>query len=420
MVQTLGRESVTELRRMLRILRTDEAPPAPAARPAARARPRAWHSTRLDIALALACFALAEWVVMTQFIWDRSRLTAALLMAVATLPLAVRRRFPVAVLLIAGGAVALHQHLLDPVAMPESAAIPVLIGLYTVGAHAAPARAVAAAAVSVLVATVVNAAYWDEGFGWFLFAYTLVGGSFVLSGFAVRRHRRNAEQLYTLTERLRREGDAVARLAVVDERTRMARELHDAIAHGVSVMVLQAGAAEQVMASSPDQAREAAHAVQDVGRSVLEELGQLLGVLHTDEDDSPRAPQPSLSQLDELVDGVRRAGLPVELRVDGEPAGLAPGIDASAYRVIQEALTNVLKHAGHVPTAVTVSWAPASLALEVLSEGDGAATRTNGEGHGLVGMRERVELYGGRLQAGPRAGGGFAVRAELPLEGGAA
>ena len=124
-----------------------------------------------------------------------------------------------------------------------------------------------------MLAAVVNAAYWDEGLAWFLFAYTLVAGSLVLSGFAVRRHRRNAEQLYTLTERLRREGDALARLAVVDERTRMARELHDTIAHGVSVMVLQAGAAEQVLTSSPDQARQAAHAVQDVGRSVLEELG---------------------------------------------------------------------------------------------------------------------------------------------------
>ena len=411
MVQALGRESVTELRRMLRILRTagDEARPAPSPRPVARPRRL---SPRLDVALALACFTLAEWVVLTQFIWDRSRLTAAALMALATLPLAVRRRFPVAVLLTSAGAVALHQSLLDPVAMPASATIPVLIGLYTVGVHAAPARAVAAAVVTVVLAAVVNAAYWDEGLGWFLFAYTLIGSSFVLSGYSVRRHRRNAEQLYTLTERLRREGDALARLAVVDERTSMARELHDTIAHGVSVMVLQAGAAEQVMTSSPDQAREAAHAVQDVGRSVLEELGRLLGVLHTDEDDSPRAPQPSLSELDALVERVRRAGLPVVLQVDGEPAGLSPGVDASAYRVIQEALTNVLKHAGHVPTAVTVSWAPSSLALEVLSEG--SAGRPDVDGHGLVGMRERVELYGGRLDAGPEAGG-FAVRALIPL-----
>jgi signal transduction histidine kinase len=411
MVQTLGRESVTELRRMLRILRTDD--PAPEPRTVPAVRPRRELSPRFDAALALACFALSEYVVMTQFIWDRSRVVAAGLMALATLPLAVRRRFPVAVLLTSAGAVGLHQHLLDPVAMPASAAIPVLIGLYTVGVHAAPVRAVAAAAVTIVLAAVVNAAYWDEGLAWFLFTFTLAGGSFVLSGYAVRLHRRNADELYRLTERLRREGDALARLAIVDERTRMARELHDSVAHGVSVMVLQAGAAEQVLTSSPEQAREAAHAVQDVGRSVLEELGRLLGVLHTDEDDSPRAPQPSLSELDDLVERVRRAGLPVELRVDGEPAGLSPGVDASAYRVIQEALTNVLKHAGHVPTAVTVSYAPTSLALEVLS--DGSAGTPGEDGHGLVGMRERVELYGGSLDAGPESGG-FAVRARLPLE----
>ena len=413
MVQTLGRESVAELRRMLRILRTgDDARPAPGSPPIPRARPRAPLPPRFDALLALACFALAEWVVATQFIWDRSRLTAAALMALATLPLAVRRRFPVAVLLTSAGAVGVHQHLLDPVAMPASAAIPILIGLYTVGVHAPPVLAAASAAVTVVLAAVVNAAYWGEGIGWFLFLFTLTGGSFVLSGYAVRLHRRNAEQLYTLTERLRREADALARLAVVDERTRMARDLHDTIAHGVSVMVLQAGAAEQVMTSAPEQARQAAHAVQDVGRSVLEELGQLLGVLHTDEDDSPRAPQPSLSELDALVERVRQAGLPVELRVDGEPGGLSPGVDASAYRVIQEALTNVLKHAGHVPTAVTVSWAPTSLALEILSEG--AVGSPGEDGHGLVGMRERVELYGGRLDVGPESGG-FAVRARIPL-----
>jgi signal transduction histidine kinase len=422
-VQTLGRASVTELRRMLQILRTAAEGGAPGAgwRPSPRMRRyrRLRWSQRLDALLAMACFVVAEWVALTQFVWDRSRLTAVALMAVATLPLAVRRRFPLAVMLTSTVAVALHQHLLDPVRMPASAAIPILIGLYTVGAHATPRRAVAGAAVAVLIAAVVDAALWDEGVGWFLFAYSLIGGSFVVSGYAVRLNRRNAEQMHTLAERLRREGDALARLAVVDERTRVARELHDTIAHGVSVMVLQAGAAEQVMTSAPEQARHAARAVQDSGRSVLEELGRLLGLLQTTEAGSPRAPRPSLEHLDALVNRVRQAGLPVTLRVDGEPTRLTSGVDASVYRVIQEALTNALKHAGQVPTAVTVCYEPTSIALEVLSEGDRSGGRPAREsGHGLVGMRERIEFYGGELHAGPEPSGGFAVRAHLPLEGG--
>jgi signal transduction histidine kinase len=160
--------------------------------------------------------------------------------------------------------------------------------------------------------------------------------------------------------------------------------------------------------------------VQEVGRSVLDELTRLLGILHTDEEDSPRAPQPGLAQLDALVRRVRKAGLPVSLRVDGQPVGLAPGLDASAYRVIQEALTNALKHAGRVPTEVTVSYEPSSLALEILSAGNGGGHAARRGGHGLVGMRERVELYGGELQTGPRPGGGYAVRAYLPIEGGGA
>ena len=183
-------------------------------------------------------------------------------------------------------------------------------------------------------------------------------------------------------------------------------------------MVLQAGAAEQVMTSRPDQARQAAHAVQDTGRTVLEELSQLLGLLHTDEEDSPRAPQPSLAQLDTLVSRVREAGLPVSVRVAGDPVDLSPGVDASAYRVIQEALTNALKHTGRAPTEVHVSYEPSALALEVLSDGGRPrARRARERGHGLVGMRERVELYGGKLHAGPEPSGGYAVRAHLPFEG---
>jgi signal transduction histidine kinase len=411
-VQELGRESIAELRRMLAILRTPGDAPAPEPVPERRRAPRR-RPARYDLVLALACFAVAEWVALTEFVWTDSRLPGVLLMAAATLPLAIRRRFPLAVLAVATAAVALHQHLLDPVLVSPVAAIPGLIALYTVGAHSTPLRAAAGTAGAAVTFAVVDAAVWDEGLAWFLLVYTLIGGSFALSGHAVARHRRNAEELYTLTERLRREGDALARLAVVDERTRVARELHDTIANGVSVMVLQAGAAEQVLPAMPEQAREAAHAIQETGRSVHEELAALLGLLRTDEEDSPRAPQPGLEHLDALIGRMRQAGLPVVLRVDGQPAGLAPGVDASAYRVIQEALTNALKHGGDA-TEVTVSYEPAAIGLEVRSDGD--PVDEGPPGHGLIGMRERVELYGGELRAGPEPGGGFAVRASLPLE----
>jgi signal transduction histidine kinase len=425
-VQTLGRDSVTELRRMLRILRAPgdaSARAEPDLRARTRTRPRRplrW-STSLDVALAVACFGVAEWAIATDEIYDHMVSPSVALVAAAALPLALRRRFPLAVLLVSSAAVALQQIHLGTTPMHATFSLPFLIALYTVGAHCPPWRAIAGTgAAAAMFAFAQTVAVWGEDQLGSTLYYAVLGGAFTLSGYAVRLHRRHAEELRTLTERLQREGDALARLAVVDERTRLARELHDTIAHGVSVMVLQAGAAEQVMSAAPGQARQAAHAVQEVGRSVLDELTRLLGILHTDEEDSPRAPQPGLAQLDALVRRVRKAGLPVSLRVDGQPVGLAPGLDASAYRVIQEALTNALKHAGRVPTEVTVSYEPSSLALEILSAGNGGGHAARRGGHGLVGMRERVELYGGELQTGPRPGGGYAVRAYLPIEGGGA
>jgi signal transduction histidine kinase len=200
-----------------------------------------------------------------------------------------------------------------------------------------------------------------------------------------------------------------ARQAVADERARIARELHDVVTHNVSVMVVQAAAGNDVFDERPDQARAALAAIEQTGRQALGELRRLLDVVS-----DGNAPQPGLAQLDELVDHVRRAGVGVELTVDGTPRELPPALDLSAYRIVQEALTNTLKHAHASRATVRVRYAPGEVDVEVADDGVGAAS--TGGGRGLVGMHERVKLFGGELRAGPRPGGGFEVRARMPVE----
>jgi len=211
-----------------------------------------------------------------------------------------------------------------------------------------------------------------------------------------------------------REREVAAREAVVEERARIARELHDAIAHNVSMMVVQAGAERRVLDESQGSTREVLGTVEEIGRNALTEMRRLVGMLRTD-DESPLAPQPGLDDLPTLVGQVREAGLPVELRVEGDPRTLPVGLELSAYRIVQEALTNALKHAGEARAAVHVRYGPDSLELEIADDGAGIAADVPGGGHGLVGIRERVSLYGGTFDASARNGGGFAVRVLLPL-----
>jgi signal transduction histidine kinase len=205
------------------------------------------------------------------------------------------------------------------------------------------------------------------------------------------------------------------REAIAEERSRIARELHDVIAHSVSVMTVQAGAAEAMLARDPVQALEPVRAVQETGRQALVEMKRLVGMLREHDDELGLAPQPGLRDVDRLAQQVRDAGLPVEVRIEGEPRPLPIGIDLSAYRVVQEGLTNALKHAGRASATVTLRYGERELGIEVADDGSGG--RPNGTGHGLIGMRERVGVFGGTFDAGPRAGGGFTVRALLPLEG---
>jgi signal transduction histidine kinase len=228
----------------------------------------------------------------------------------------------------------------------------------------------------------------------------------------VRRVLGDRERRAQMAER---ERDLVAREAVVEERARIARELHDVIAHNVSMMVVQAGAERRVVREESGT-RDVLETIEQIGRSALTEMRRLVGMLREDADD-PLAPQPGLDDLPTLVTQVREAGLPVELSVEGAPRELPVGIELSAYRIVQEALTNALKHAGDARAAVRVRYSADTLELEIVDDGPGAGAAENGSkgGHGLVGMRERVALYGGRLDAGRRPGGGFGVRVLLPI-----
>jgi signal transduction histidine kinase len=239
-----------------------------------------------------------------------------------------------------------------------------------------------------------------------------------LSGRAVRARALLTEELHEAAIRAEEAHDAEAQLAMAEERRRIAREMHDVVAHSVSVMVVQAGGARRIIDRDPDRAAHAAAQIEFAGRAALIEMRRLLGLLHAGEGEAGAlAPQPSLAELDTLVERSRAAGLPVEVRVLGERRPLPAGIDLAAYRIVQEALTNTLKHAGTTPTEVHLRWGEDELELEILDRG-GAGTARNGSGggHGLVGMAERVRLYGGELEAGPRPAGGFRVRARLPLE----
>ena len=212
-----------------------------------------------------------------------------------------------------------------------------------------------------------------------------------------------------------RERDVAAREAVVEERERIARELHDVIGHHVSTMVVQAGAERRMLPSGHDETREVLATIERVGRAALDEMRRMVALLRRDRDEE-LVPQPTLADLPDLVDRLRATGLPVELTVLGEARALPGAIELSAYRIVQEALTNALKHAGGAAATVQVSYRPEGLELEVADEGASRTPAAGADGHGLVGMRERVAMYGGTLEAGHRLEGGFRVRVLLPVK----
>jgi signal transduction histidine kinase len=248
----------------------------------------------------------------------------------------------------------------------------------------------------------------DVGFPWFLFTLFWGASVFVTSR---EGHAREAEER---AQRIANEQERASLQAVAEERQRIARELHDVIAHSVSVMTVQAGAVRRLLLPEQERERQALEIVESTGREALTEMRRLVGLLREHGTMPEFAPQPSLRTLDILIGTVREAGLEVELDVQGQERELPPGVDLSAYRLVQEALTNTLKYAGPAQAWVTLRWRDDELELEVANNGHSEAA-SNGTGHGLAGMRERVALCGGTLETGPRDGGGFVVRCHLPL-----
>jgi signal transduction histidine kinase len=238
-----------------------------------------------------------------------------------------------------------------------------------------------------------------------------------LVGFALRERTEQTEAAEERAARAEQEREAAARVAVAEERGRIARELHDVVAHAVSVMVLQVGAVRHRMPETATEDRETLENVEQAGRSALAEMRRLLNAMRVEGDELELLPHPGLDDLGALADDVRAAGLAVNLEVHGDPIRLPPALDLSAYRILQEGLTNALKHAHASKADVEVHYDPGALRLCIHDDGPGGPTGNGGLGHGLVGIRERVKIYGGDMTAGASPGGGFLLQARLPMEG---
>lgn len=372
--------------------------------------------------------------------------TIIVLSLLVTFPLAGRRRAPLTVAALTAAAFTVHRF----AEVPESAisSLALFLALVSAGAYGKPRRTrdlvralVFAAMLALLLVQMLSDAFSEARSLAWLQAFTLVFNlvffiaAWVL-GDLMRTRTERERLLAQRTGDLEREREENARRAVVEERLRIARELHDVVAHHVSVMGVQAGAARRVLRSRPDRAEEALAAVEDTSRSAVGELQRMVGLLRqADDDETPRQPQPGVRDLGRLAFQMREAGLPVELVVEGGERPLPTAVDLSAYRIVQEALTNTLRHAGRAHASVEVRYRGDRLEMEIRDDGRGApspalvgapgalpspADRGDGSqprlGHGIPGMRERVSLLGGDLDLGPNPGGGFRVRVTLPLD----
>jgi signal transduction histidine kinase len=323
-------------------------------------------------------------------------------------PLLVRRRYPVAVLAVVAAACAL-----DIAVYSNGVPVAAAIAAYTVAEQRSRTESLVVAAIAALgialTALVVDG--WSQALGDLVpFAAAWVFGD----NLGTRRAYTRA--LEERAERLEREQEREAARAVAEEQARIARELHDVIAHNLSVMVVQAAAANDVFDARPERAREALRTIEATGRTALAELRRLLGGVRGDGADF--TPQPDLGQLDVLIDQVRAAGLQVVFRIQGEPRPLPAALELSAYRVVQEALTNTLKHAHASRVDIALNYSDGALDIEVCDDGTGNGSEP-GAGHGLIGMRERVGVFGGSLDTGPAPGGGFKITARFPSVAGA-
>jgi signal transduction histidine kinase len=382
-----------------------------------------WNQDYVDVLMGLALMGLA----LSTAVRDHYRLDAisVSLLILQTLPIALRRRSPMRILILTGSAITLYSLLgyLGANGMGDSnGAYGVVVAFYTVAAHEPRRRATVAAAMTAACVLISFAAYaaFDSITGWTanLSVTYLSFGLAWLIGDNLRVRRAYTRQLEDRAAELEHEREEKAAQAVTEERARIARELHDVVAHYVSVMVVQAAAARRVADKDPDAARGALQAVEMAGRTALAEMRRMLEVLRAD--DPGVGPQPGLGELERLIGQVHDAGLPVEFSIEGGACCLPAGMDLAAYRIVQEALTNTVKHGGMATARVVVRFTDDTLEIEVMDNGRGAAalllSETDGGGHGLIGMKERVALFGGVLEAGPILTGGYRVFARMPIE----
>ncbi|MDX6476347.1 MAG: hypothetical protein QOH95_1858 [Gaiellaceae bacterium] len=375
-----------------------------------RIRARAFEALVLTFAVASVVEALAA-----QHVQNRG--LVVLLALGWTLPFALRARYPlwaplVACAFLAAFALTSPERSITSLTMPFVAALAAAVSLGLVGERR---RSIAGWAAVVATAAVVDSqsgsAYSD--FFWTALILTLAW----FFGSALGSRTEQARELSQRVETAERDRATAAERATAEERARIARELHDVVAHSVSVMVVQASGVRRLLKEEQHREREALMSVEQIGRQALTEMRRMLGVMRSGEEaPAALAPQPGLQHLERLIAQVEEAGLPVTLRVEGDRPELSPGVDLSAYRIVQEGLTNALKHAKGAHAEVVVRYIDTSVELEIADDGPGVPGG-DGMGHGLVGMRERVALYGGTIEAGPRDGGGFVLRAQLPVEG---
>jgi signal transduction histidine kinase len=334
------------------------------------------------------------------------------------LPLIWRRRWPRAAFAVIA-AVCVGQWIAGVLVQPGDLAV--LVALYTVAAWCG-FRWGLTAALMVEAGAIMELCQQTSD-GWrdpdlvspLAFATVVIGGVWVF-GIYMNTRRAYLRSLVERAARLERERDTEVQIAMAGERARIARELHDVVAHNVSVIVVQADGAAYAIETDRERAKEAIEAISATGRTALAEMRRLLGVLRESDDTGSYAPQPGVDQLTELAEQVRASGLPLRFEVKGVPAALSAGLELTIFRIVQESLTNTLKHGGAGVTAdVSLHYGDEAVEVRVRDDGRGAAAGGDGQGHGLVGMRERVAVYGGSVQARPRPGGGWEVVAKLPV-----
>lgn len=375
-----------------------------------------WNQDYADVAMGIALTIGALATAGSNHV-QIDALSVSLLI-LQTLPIAIRRRNPMRILLVTGAAIIVYSLLGYA---DGSGQLGVFLAFYTVAANEPRRRAIVAAVVTaggILISFASYAAFASSGWTASLTGTYLSFGLAWLIGDNLRVRRAYTEQLEVRAVRLEMEREEKATQAVMEERAHIARELHDVVAHHVSVMVVQAAGARRIADKDPEAARTALAAVEAAGRTALTEMRRMLEVLRAD--DPGLGPQPGLADLDRLVSQVRDAGLPVDLKVEGAACCLPAGMDLAAYRIVQEALTNTVKHGGKATARVVVRFTDDFLEIEVVDNGRGAAAPllagAESGGHGLIGMKERVALYGGKLETGPVLPGGYRVFARMPIE----